>query len=189
VPKLAQDPAYLQKHRMRVVGHDGRQLDPATVDWSAAATGAASAPRIVQSAGADNSLGRVKFMFPNEHSVYLHDTPMRALFERTQRAYSSGCIRVENPLRLAELLLDDPVHWGRAQLEAAIASGKTQTIAVRRNVPVLLLYFTAQVGCDGALRFRPDFYRRDPPIVRGLAAAARFGAMAPPRQANAAPQR
>jgi murein L,D-transpeptidase YcbB/YkuD len=116
-------------------------------------------------------------MFPNEHSVYLHDTPARALFEKTVRAFSSGCIRIENPLELAALLLDDREHWSQQQLRGAIATGKTETVPVRRTVPVMLLYFTASAAGDGELQFRPDLYNRDGPIVRALAAPFRFAAV------------
>jgi murein L,D-transpeptidase YcbB/YkuD len=113
-------------------------------------------------------------MFPNENMVYLHDTPSRALFERTVRAFSSGCIRIDNPIELARLLLDDPVRWSDERLREAIATNKTQTVPVRLNVPVLLLYFTASVGEDGEMRFRPDLYGRDGKIITALAAPFRF---------------
>jgi murein L,D-transpeptidase YcbB/YkuD len=119
--------------------------------------------------------------------VYLHDTPTRALFERAVRAFSSGCIRIDRPLELAVLLLDDPQRWSEQQLAEAIAGGNTQTLPLRRPVPVLLLYFTAVVTPDGALQFRPDLYDRDGPIIQALAAPFRFAPVdagrrpAPPR--------
>jgi murein L,D-transpeptidase YcbB/YkuD len=105
--------------------------------------------------------------------VYLHDTPSRTLFGRTVRAFSSGCIRIERPLQLAALLLDDTERWSERQLQDALAAGKTMTVPVRRAVPVLLLYFTAS-AVDGRLRFRPDLYNRDEPIIRALSAPFRF---------------
>jgi murein L,D-transpeptidase YcbB/YkuD len=175
LPKVAWDPGYLQRHAMRVVDPAGRPLDPAAIDWAHYRGEPRSFPhQVVQAPGKDNPLGTVKFMFPNEHSVYLHDTPSRALFERTVRAFSSGCIRIDRPLDLAVLLLDDPQHWSRPQLEEAIATGKVRTLPVRRPVPVLLLYFTATAGADGELHFRPDLYDRDGPIIRALAAPFRF---------------
>ncbi len=175
LPKVSRNPGYLSAHHMRVVDHAGRIIDPAAIDWARYRSQPRAFPhQIVQAAGRDNPLGGIKFMFPNEHTVYLHDTPSRALFEKTVRAFSSGCIRVENPLQLATLLLDDPQHWSEPQLLEAIATGETQTVPVRRAVPVLLLYFTASIGADGELAFRPDLYKRDGPIVQALAAPFRF---------------
>lgn len=175
LPKVIADPAYLERHQMRVLDAGGQRIDPAAIDWSQYRTNPRAFPyQIVQAPGGDNPLGAIKFMFPNEHSVYLHDTPARALFERTARAFSSGCIRVERPLELARLLLDDPVRWSDDRLREAVASGRTQTVPVRLTVPVLLLYFTATVDADGTLRFRPDLYGRDKAIVAALAAPFRF---------------
>lgn len=179
LPKVIADPGYLQRHRMRVLDAAGRSVDPAVIDWSRFRQQPRAFPyQIVQAAGGDNPLGRVKFMFPNEHAVYLHDTPSRALFDKTVRAFSSGCIRIDRPLELAVLLLDDPERWSMEQLTAAIATGQTRTVAVRAAVPVLLLYFTATVDADGTLQFRPDLYGRDRAIVAALAAPFRFAPVA-----------
>jgi murein L,D-transpeptidase YcbB/YkuD len=186
LPKVVKDPGYLQRHDMRLLAAAGRTVDPQSIDWSSYRNRPREFPfQIVQSAGPDNPLGRVKFMFPNEFSVYLHDTPTRALFEKTVRAFSSGCIRIENPLALAQLLLDDPERWSEQQLLDAIAAGKTATVPVRRSVPVLLLYFTA-VGGDGDVQFRRDLYNRDGPIIDALAAPFRFAPIDRGRRAAAA---
>jgi L,D-transpeptidase YcbB len=178
LPKVARDPGYLRRHDMRVIDGAGRAVDPAAVDWARYRSQPRTFPyQIVQAPGPDNPLGSIKFMFPNEHSVYLHDTPSRALFEKTVRAFSSGCIRTEKPLELAILLLDDAQRFGEPQLQEAIASGTTQTVPVRRSVPVLLLYFTATAGSDGEAQFRPDIYNRDAPIIKALAAPVRFAAV------------
>jgi murein L,D-transpeptidase YcbB/YkuD len=186
LPKVIRDPSYLQQHDMRILDRAGRRIDPSTIDWSLYRSQPRAFPhQIVQAPGRENPLGTIKFMFPNEHSVYLHDTPSRALFEKTVRAFSSGCIRIERPLDLATLLLDDAQRWSEPQLREAIASGRTQTVPVRRTVPVLLLYFTASVT-DGELQFRPDLYNRDGPIVRALAAPFRFAPVDPGRRPAAA---
>ena len=178
LPKVVRDPGYLREHHMRVLDAAGRPVDPAAIDWSLYRSQPRAFPyQIVQAAGSDNPLGGIKFMFPNEHSVYLHDTPARALFGKTMRAFSSGCIRIEDPLELATLLLDDQERWSERQLLEAIAARNTQTVPVRRTVPVMLLYFTASAGADGELQFRPDLYNRDGPIVRALAAPFRFSAV------------
>jgi murein L,D-transpeptidase YcbB/YkuD len=187
LPKVIRDPAYLRQHHMRVLDHAGKVVDPAAIDWQRYRGQPRSFPyQIVQAPGQDNPLGGIKFMFPNEHSVYLHDTPSRALFDRTVRAFSSGCIRIDKPLDLAVLLLDDPQRWSGQQLAEAIAGGGTQTVPVRRTVPVMLLYFTASTTASGELQFRPDLYGRDAPIIAALAAPFRFAPVDAGRRASPA---
>jgi murein L,D-transpeptidase YcbB/YkuD len=113
-------------------------------------------------------------MFPNRYAVYLHDTPKKELFGESARAFSSGCIRVEDPLRLAELLLDDPGKWNRAQIDHAVATGKTLTVHIKRPVPVLLLYWTVAAGPDGQVEFLPDIYGRDPAVLKALNGEFRY---------------
>jgi murein L,D-transpeptidase YcbB/YkuD len=145
-------------------------VDPATADWSAR-----NPPyRLVQRPGPDNALGRIKFMFPNEHAVYLHDTPSRDLFERDSRAFSSGCIRVEDPFELAEQLLG---ARGRERLDALTATGRTETVFLDKPMTVMLLYWTAEVDADGQATFFPDVYGRDPGVVAALAEPFRVPAM------------
>jgi murein L,D-transpeptidase YcbB/YkuD len=110
----------------------------------------------------------VKFIFPNEHFIFLHDTPSRTLFDKPQRAFSSGCIRVEHPLELAELVLDDPLRWDRAAIEEAVASKRPQSVALARPLPVFLLYWTASVDEEGRPRFLKDVYERDPAVLKAL---------------------
>jgi L,D-transpeptidase YcbB len=100
--------------------------------------------------------------------VNLHDTPSKQLFEREQRTFSHGCIRVQDPLRLAELVLNDPPRWSRAALEAAIQSGRTRTIPPDPSLPVLILYWTASTDQHGELHFYRDVYGRDPAMLRAL---------------------
>jgi murein L,D-transpeptidase YcbB/YkuD len=130
--------------------------------------------RIVQRPGPRNALGRIKFIFPNPHLVFLHDTPSRGLFERTDRAFSSGCIRVEKPFELAELLLDDPAQWSLEQVVAAVDSKATRRVNLPERVPVILLYWTVSFEEDGAIRFKKDLYDRDAPILEALDAEFRF---------------
>ncbi len=130
--------------------------------------------QIVQAPGDDNPLGRLKFLLPNPYSVYLHDTPASKLFAAPERAFSSGCIRLEAPLALAVLLLDDPARWSAPAIETELASGATRTLPAKRNVPVLVLYFTAEADSDGTMHFRRDLYGRDPKVLAALAAPFRF---------------
>jgi murein L,D-transpeptidase YcbB/YkuD len=157
----------LARRGLKVVDRSGRVVDPAGVDWAGAS--ARSFPYLLQQPpGPDNALGRVKFAFPNPYSVYLHDTPKRDLFDRDERAFSSGCIRVEKPLELAALLLGDDPAWGGDALEKAAASGRTRTVFLKQKIPVLLLYWTAWVDYDGRPHFRKDLYGRDPRVLQGL---------------------
>lgn len=164
LPKLRRNPGYLAANRIRVLDSQGRELSPASVNWAN--------PRGIvlrQDAGPGNSLGRLVIRFPNDYAVYMHDTPHQDLFASEQRTYSSGCIRVEHPRELAELLLDDPVQWNRAGIDRAIDTLKTQTVMLPRPVPLLLAYWTADLREDGRVGFRPDVYRRDPPLLAALA--------------------
>lgn len=175
LPKLLRDPNHLGRNAMRLLDRGGAEIDPGAVDWERWRAQPRAFPyQVVQAPGRGNPLGGIKFMFPNEHSVYLHDTAEPRLFDRPVRAFSSGCIRIELPLALARLLLDDADRWSEEKLAAAIAGGRTQTVPVRRAVPVLLLYFTATADADGMPQFRADLYGRDRPIGTALAAPFRF---------------
>ena len=123
----------------------------------------------MQRPGPDNALGRVKFMFPNEHAVYLHDTPSKHLFGRAERAFSAGCIRVENPFDLAEILLGRD-GWTQERFEDVLDSGETKTAFLSEPLPVLLLYWTAQIDEDGVVHFFQDIYDRDRSVADALGA-------------------
>lgn len=171
LPLIRANPRYLTDQGFELLrgwGEQQRTVDPATVDW--AGVSARNFPyRLRQRPGMYNALGRIKFMFPNKFSVYLHDTPSRELFSRDARAFSSGCIRLAAPLDLAELLLSDQPAWSRGAIDAAVASGREQTVRLSRQVPVHLLYWTAWIdNDDGKLRFRDDVYGRDDPVLREL---------------------
>jgi murein L,D-transpeptidase YcbB/YkuD len=167
LPRVRRDPSYLERKRLRVVDRKGRIIDPKTLDWSRY-TGRNFPYFLRQDPGPDNALGRIKFMFPNKHLVYLHDTPHQELFRRTERAFSSGCIRIEHPFALAELLLDDPRKWSREQILAAIDTHKTQTVFLPRPIKVLLLYWTVDVDEQGRVWFRKDLYGRDKKVLAAL---------------------
>ncbi|NOR40510.1 MAG: L,D-transpeptidase family protein, partial [Gammaproteobacteria bacterium] len=167
LPRVKKDPSYLQQKNMQVLTRDGKIVDPDSIDWSSIS--ARGFPYIIrQTPGPHNALGRVKFMFPNPHFVYLHDTPSKALFNRSSRAFSSGCIRVRNPYRLAELLLQDEDNWSLEKVEAAIDTLKQQRVNLPESVPVLLLYWTVNVGAGGSVYFREDIYQRDAKVLTGL---------------------
>jgi len=173
LPKLAVDPGYLAEHAMQVVDAEGRPVDPAAIEWRRYPK-EGFPYQIVQAPGGENPLGRLKFLLPNPYSVYLHDTPTTNLFDQPARAFSSGCIRLQAPLALAVLLLDDAEHWDAPGIETGIATGKTRVLRVRRQVPVLVLYFTAEADADGTVHFRRDLYGRDPRVLAALQAPFRF---------------
>ena len=170
LPLIKEDPAYLKNNRFTVfAGWEDKSeiLDPESLDWNRI-TRDNFVYRFRQDPGPDNALGRIKFMFPNRFSVYLHDTPQRELFGETIRTFSSGCIRVEKPLELAAYMLSDNFGWDLAALESAIENGKNQAIALKQPIPVHLLYWTAWVDADGTVHFRDDIYNRDLPLDQAL---------------------
>ncbi len=167
IPAMVRDPGYLAAHRMRVVDGKGQAVDPAAIDWAAAPRDGFPY-RIVQESGADGALGRIKFALTNPYTIFMHDTNAPELFGRSVRAFSSGCLRLEKPLELALLLLDDPQRWSAETLVAELDRGATRTIAVGREIPVLLLYFTAGLDETGGVQLRQDIYSYDEEIIAAL---------------------
>lgn len=159
VPKFAEDPAYPAANGFQVM-ENGKPVDVAAVDWPSY-VGRSLPFMLRQKPGEKNALGRVKIMFPNKYNVYLHDTPGRDLFDKTVRAFSSGCIRLEKPVELVRYLLSRNPPADLRTLEEALISGKTTRIALRETVPVHLVYMTAWLDRDGRMQFRPDIYGRD----------------------------
>jgi murein L,D-transpeptidase YcbB/YkuD len=166
LPAIKKNPNYLASKNIRVIDRNGKFVDPSTVDWNQYSKGVPYTLR--QDPGPNNSLGTVKFIFPNEHFVFLHDTPHRELFSHSERAFSSGCVRIEDPLKLAELVLDDPVKYNRSKLEAIVASRETQRIHPSPKMPVVILYLTASIDPGGKVRFYKDVYNRDQKVLAAL---------------------
>ncbi len=156
---LRADASNMKARGFRVVDASGASMSPTAVDWHAVS--ASSMPyRIRQGPGSGNALGRVKFMFPNRHAIYLHDTPSKSLFNRSMRALSHGCIRVQDPMALAERLLEvDGVD--RGTIDNYVARGSNRRVNLVNPVPVHLVYITAWVEPDGTVNFREDVYGRD----------------------------
>lgn len=167
LPAIKRDIGYLQQQNMRVIDYSHNVIDPASVDWQRY-SGRDFPYLIRQDPGPRNALGRIKFMFPNDHLVYLHDTPSKSLFERTERAFSSGCIRIEHPFQLAELLLDDPNTWNQNTIRQAIDSAQTRKVSLPRPVTVILLYWTVASDGYGDVTFKQDLYDRDGAVLAGL---------------------
>jgi murein L,D-transpeptidase YcbB/YkuD len=170
LPLIKKDPGYLARQNMKLFqgwGADAREIDPWSIDWSRV-TASNFSYRLRQEPGPQNALGKVKFMFPNKFNVYLHDTPSRDLFAKPERTYSSGCIRLEQPLELAQYLLRDDPSWTREKILSAVEKRAEQTVPLAKKIPVHLLYWTAWVTEDGAIHFRRDIYGRDKKVQDAL---------------------
>jgi len=168
LPVIKRDPGYLKRNNIRVIDARGREVDPYSVNWSQYGAGRMPPYQLRQDPGEDNALGLVKIMFPNPHMVYLHDTPTKSLFDRDERTFSSGCIRVEKAFELAQLVLGDPQRWNPQTMADVVATKKMQTVNLAKPVPVLILYWTAQPRSDGQVIFRNDVYGRDAATLAAL---------------------
>ena len=164
LPRLRRGEDVMRKENLRV-RVNGKDVNPYLVDWRRANPAKYD---FYQAPGQKNVLGFVKFMFPNKHSVYLHDTSSRRLFSRDVRLYSHGCIRVENPARLAEILLNHDKGWGRSQVAGLIANQTNTRIDLTKTIPVHITYFTAWVDGAGRLNLRDDYYGHDRLIIGHL---------------------
>lgn len=150
MPAMKKDPNYLKKKNMEIVkGND-------------------SVPRIRQLPGGDNSLGMVKFLFPNSFDIYFHDTPEKGLFDKNKRAFSHGCIRLADANKMAQYLLQDQKEWTPEKIGEAMNSGKEQSVKLSRAVPVFITYYTAWVDDSGQLQFRDDIYKYDSKTAKML---------------------
>jgi len=167
LPAAKRDPSYFQRKGFDLFDRTGRKVDPSTVHW-AVQTAARFPYTVVQPPGPDNSLGSVKILFPNPYFVYLHDTPHKEHFQETARAFSSGCMRVERPLELAELVLNDRSTWNAQSIARVIEAGLTQTVRVKQPVTVLIMYWTIDPTVAGQTVFKRDPYDRDPPLEKAL---------------------
>jgi murein L,D-transpeptidase YcbB/YkuD len=149
-----------------VLDKSGNTVDPSSIDLSNA-----GAYRFRQRPGSSNSLGLVKFMFPNSFNVYLHDTPADSLFARATRSFSHGCVRVEQPEQLARYVLGDQPEWTPERIAEAMRAGVEKHVKLTRPIPVYLGYWTARVSADGLVQFRDDLYGIDARQTTMLTAA------------------
>jgi murein L,D-transpeptidase YcbB/YkuD len=164
IPAIRKNPSYLYKERIRVFStFGGDEVDPSTVNWWGP-----EATRYVfrQDPGPQNALGVLRFDMPNKHIVYMHDTPMKNLFGYFERAYSAGCVRLQNFLNVADWLIAGQGSWTTARIQAVVASGKPQTIKLAHPVPVHFIYLTAWVT-NGVVEFRNDLYNLDDAAPKG----------------------
>jgi murein L,D-transpeptidase YcbB/YkuD len=168
LPAVRKDPGYLKKRNIRVIDNKGKVVNSKSINWSKY-TGKNFPYQLRQDPGPSNALGLVKFMFPNKHLVYLHDTPSKNLFEREARAFSSGCVRIEDPFEFAQLLLGK--EWDAKRIDGIIESKKTTKVNLAKPVPVILFYLTALPEFDGKFHFRNDVYSRDEAVLEDLNSA------------------
>jgi murein L,D-transpeptidase YcbB/YkuD len=164
LPELREDPAYLEKNNMELVG---AEMPATEIDWSTISRG--SFPwRVRQRPGPGNALGDVKFLFPNKYAIYMHDTPAKRLFAKDERDFSHGCVRLEKPFEFAHLLLGyqtaDPV----GTFDRLRARPGEQWVTLEQTIPVYVTYRTAWVADDGSSQFRGDIYRRDAEVAAAL---------------------
>jgi murein L,D-transpeptidase YcbB/YkuD len=145
-PALARNPNYLESHNMERTPDGGIRQRP----------------------GGENSLGRVKFLFPNSFNIYFHDTPAKSLFSKDKRAYSHGCIRLSDPVKMANYLLQDDSNWPPEKIEEAMNSGNEKFVKIKKPVPVFITYYTAWVDENGLLNFRDDIYKRDGVLMQKM---------------------
>ncbi|HRP57980.1 L,D-transpeptidase family protein [Agriterribacter sp.] len=150
MPGIAKNKNYIARHNMEITGYSG------------------TIPVVRQKPGPNNSLGRVKFLFPNSYNIYLHDTPQKSLFGETKRAFSHGCIRLNEPRKLAEFLLRKDSAWTASKITAAMNSGKERYVTLEEPVKVFIGYFTAWVDSKGVLNFRDDIYGHDARIAEKM---------------------
>ena len=170
LPLIKKDPEYWTKQQMKLFegwGAETKELNPREIDWSRASA-ANFSYRLRQEPGPQNALGKMKFMFPNRFGVYIHDTPTRELFRKSVRTMSSGCIRIEKPMALAEYVLMGNPPWNGENISSALKTNVEKTIFLKNPVPVHLLYWTTFVDGNGMIHFRNDIYHRDKRLEAAL---------------------
>jgi murein L,D-transpeptidase YcbB/YkuD len=155
LPKLRRDPGYLDRLGFKVVNQKGKVVPSRSVSWSS--YGSKIPYGIQQPPGEKNALGEVKFLFPNSHNIYMHDTPSRELFDEEERAFSHGCVRVQNPREFAAVILG----WDQTAVDKNIATPKSEAVRLKEKIPVHLTYFTAWPDEAGNMRYFEDIYGRD----------------------------
>ena len=170
LPKLQEDPKFLKANRLKVYNgwhKSAKEVDPETINWSHYSENRWFPFKLEQSPGKHNSLGQIKFMFPNKYRIYLHDTPEKNLFAKQVRTYSAGCVRVSNPYELAGRMLQADGNWSAEKIKKLVDAGETQRIPLKNKWPVYLMYWTAWVDDSGIVNFRKDVYQRNKMIASG----------------------
>ncbi|HXA00402.1 MAG TPA: L,D-transpeptidase family protein [Cytophagaceae bacterium] len=169
LPLMQKDSTYLKRQRMEMfVGESSKSaVDPSSIDWKSVNPQNFNY-RFRQMPGDDNALGIIKFLFPNEYSVYLHDTPTHSLFERSERGFSHGCIRIQNAIKMADYLLRDNPDWDHDKIIETIKSKEEKYIPLVKKIPVYILYFTVWIDPQGTAHFQKDIYGHDKKLEKEL---------------------
>ncbi len=173
IPDIQKKPEFMARHQYRLVNDHGEVVAPEMVNAQALQELRAGKLGIRQEPGPENSLGLIKFVFPNHYDVYLHGTPEQKLFSRSRRDFSHGCIRVEDPAALAQWVLHDDPAWTRERIESAMEATKSLRVDLPKPLPVLIVYGTAFVEENGEVRFFEDIYGQDLKLERALDSAQR----------------
>ena len=163
LPRIQTNPGYLTRNKIRVFENwqnNAKEIDPSQIDW-AEENRYTFAFKLQQEPTKSNALGQLKIMFPNEFAIYLHDTPSQYLFEKNQRTFSSGCVRIEKPLELARYLVKDNSNWNSEGIVQALKSKKTKIVRLKNPTNIYLLYWTAWMDENEVIHFRNDIYGRD----------------------------
>lgn len=171
LPKLRKDPGYLKKKHISLFRgwSDDKEIDPWTIDWSKVSRTEMNQYRLRQNPGPGNALGVLKIVFPNEHSVCMHDTPNHNLFERSVKAFSHGCIRMDEPVKQASLVLSETdSSWTEERIQEVVKSGKRTVVRLKDPMPVHIVYQTAWGDEDGTIHFVRDVYGRDKRLEKAL---------------------
>ena len=171
LPAMQRGDNYLAKKKLVVLDAQNEPVNPSSIDWQNT-TPETFPYTLRQPPDEENALGKVKFLFPNPYSIYLHDTPARTLFDAEKRTFSHGCIRIERPLELAQLLLDGQDGWDSSKIQETLQTGKTVNINLEHTLPVLIVYWTVSVGASGVHTMQ-DFYSLDAPLLTALNAPPR----------------
>lgn len=167
-PAVMADPSYIDSHNYDLL-YEGNPVSPWQVDWNQVSP--TNFPfRIRQRPGASNALGQIKFLFPNKHDVYLHDTPSKSLFARDLRAFSHGCVRVQNPMEFADALTANEPNISRASLEAMFSDAE-RWVNPEQQIPVHIAYFTVRVAADGTLQSFGDVYGHNANLIAAMGLA------------------
>lgn len=174
LPKLQKNPGYLTENGFTVYPSwdaAAKPLDARKINWKSYSPAAMSRLKLRQDPGPKNALGQIKFNIVNDMDIYLHDTPSRDKFQRSMRALSSGCVRLGDPMALADFIFAGMPEWNAENRKPVLDGMKTRHVALKRPTPVYILYQTAWVDDGGLLHFRPDIYDRDPELLNAVAKA------------------
>ncbi len=168
IPKLTRNPNYLSSQNMEIISSSNSAAKPLSVNSDAIEKLKKGLYRVRQRPGNKNSLGKVKFIFPNKEDVYLHDTPANSLFSRSRRDFSHGCVRVEKPAALAEFALKSQGKWNADSIKKAMKNPENRRVVLQKPIPVLFFYTTAFVDQSNDLAFYPDIYDHDTVLIEAL---------------------